>query len=95
MNPIYVPAQSLHDWRKLLASDKHWRENYSAMSIAMSWHDAVGFPAAIARVFTKAGLPFSELEPLLIIPEHRVPLPGGTRIGLQRKSAMRARRRAI
>jgi hypothetical protein len=63
----------------LAKPDLHWKKNYSAMSIAMSWHDAVGFPATIARVFTRAGLPFSELEPLLIIPEHRVPLPGGSR----------------
>lgn len=80
MNPIYVPAAGMDDWRKLLAEpDKHWKENFSAMAIARSWQDAVGFPAAITRVFRKTGLPFSELEPLLILPEHRVPLPGGSR----------------
>jgi hypothetical protein len=80
MNPVYIPASELTDWRKLLADpEKHWRENYSAMSIATAWHNADGFPVAIAKMFGAAGEPFHSMAPLLIIPEHKVELPGGKR----------------
>jgi hypothetical protein len=80
MNPVYIPASELDDWRKLLADpDKHWRENYSAMSIAKAWHEADGFPASIAAVFRASDEPFASFRPLLIIPEHKVKLPGGGR----------------
>ena len=79
MNPIYIPARSLTDWRRLFASEKHWKENCSAMLVAISWYEASGFPPAIARIFRKSGLLFRDLEPLLILPEHRVPLPGAAR----------------
>jgi hypothetical protein len=80
MNPVYIPASELTDWRKLLADpDKHWRENYSAMSIAKAWHGANGFPKPVATMFEAAGEPFHSMAPLLIIPEHKVELPGGER----------------
>lgn len=80
MNSVYVPATGIDDWRRLLAQpDKHWREGYSAMCIAKAWQDAAGFPAPIAAVLEAAGDPLASLEPLLIIPEHKVPLPGGRR----------------
>jgi hypothetical protein len=78
MNPVYVPAQSLSNWRALLAKpDRHWKENYSAMAIAKAWHYANGFPSAVAKIFKSAGEPFASLTPLLILPEHKVNLPGG------------------
>ena len=80
MNPVYVPATGIDDWRKLLAQpDKHWREGYSAMCIAKAWQHATGFPAPIGTALKAAGDPLASLEPLLIIPEHKVPLPGGRR----------------
>jgi hypothetical protein len=80
MNPVYVPATGIDDWRRLLAQpDKHWRENYSAMCIAKAWQEATGFPGPVAAVLKGAGDPLASLEPLLIIPEHKVPLPGGRR----------------
>ena len=78
MNRIHVPSTGLEDWRRLLGKpDEHWVEGRSAMLVAKSWQAADGFPAAIRSVFDGAGEPFSSLAPLLIIPEHQVPLPGG------------------
>lgn len=80
MNPVYIPASEIGDWRKLLADpEKHWRENYSAMAIATAWHNATGFPESVAKMFEAAGEPFRSMEPLIIIPEHKVDLPGGSR----------------
>jgi hypothetical protein len=80
MNPVYVPAKDLANWRALLAQPgKHWKENHSAMAIAKAWHYANGFPASVAAVFEAAGEPFASLVPLLILPEHKVNLPGGKR----------------
>lgn len=75
MNNIYVPATSLEDWSKRLASDKHWRDNYSAKLTAESWHHANGFPAPIAAALQAAGNPFNTFKPLLVLPEHQVPIP--------------------
>jgi hypothetical protein len=80
MNLVYVPATGINDWRRLLAQpDKHWREGYSAMCMAKAWQHAAGFPPPIAAVLGAAGEPLASLRPLLIIPEHKVPLPGGRR----------------
>lgn len=80
MNPVYVPATGIDDWRKLLAQpDKQWREGYSAMCIAKAWQNAAGFPGPISTALKAAGDPVASLEPLLIIPEHKVPLAGGRR----------------
>ena len=81
MNKIYVPAMGLESWRERLVSpDTHWRDNYSAKLTAESWHSADGFPAPITTAFQAAGSPFASLDPLLILPEHQVPiLPFGAR----------------
>lgn len=80
MNPVYIPADSFEQWRAFTAQpDKHWVPGRSAMAIAEAWHNADGFPAPVAAVFRAAGDPFDSLKPLLVIPEHKVPLPGGTR----------------
>lgn len=78
INPVYVPAQGTDDWRRLLAEPaKQWKEGFSAMQVAESWQGANGFPVCIADTLQRAGEPFSLLKPLLILPEHQVPLPGG------------------
>lgn len=80
MNPVYIPADSFEQWRGFTAQpDKHWVPGRSAMSIAETWHNADGFPAPVAAAFRAAGDPFDSLKPLLVIPEHKVPLPGGNR----------------
>lgn len=75
MSRIYVPSSSAEQWAPLLADpDKHWRQGYSARTLAHSWQEAAGFPSEVA----KALLPvFPGVELLLAIPEHQVPLPGG------------------
>jgi hypothetical protein len=80
MNPVYIPASSFEEWRGFTAQpDKHWVPGRSAMAIAEAWHNADGFPPPVGAVFRAAGAPFDSLKPLLVIPEHKVPLPGGSR----------------
>ncbi len=69
---------SAEDWRQHLADPiKHWETGYSAKTLAYCWQEAGGFPRSVTAVFKKAGQPFVDLKPLLILPEHKVPLPGG------------------
>lgn len=55
---------------------KHWRRGYSARTLAYSWHEANGFPAEVQAVLAAQ---FTDIELLLALPEHKVPLPGGSR----------------
>jgi hypothetical protein len=48
------------------------------MATAKAWHRADGFPPDVADMFRKSDV-FSDIEPLLVLPEHQVPLPGGSR----------------
>jgi hypothetical protein len=79
--PILVPTQSYEDWRRLLARpDRHWKAGFSAMTLARSWEAADGFPDEVREVFRSSGHPhLTAIEPLLVIPEYQVPLPGGRR----------------
>ena len=81
MAQILIPASSPEDWQKLLAEpEKHWKRGYSARTLAYCWQEAQGFPLSVSRVFAGSGLAlFEEVEPLLLIPEHQVSLPGGRR----------------
>lgn len=80
MNPVYIPATTFEQWRALTAQpEKHWVPGRSAMAIAQAWHNADGFPAPVGAVFRVAGEPFASLKPLLVIPEYKVPLLGGSR----------------
>ena len=78
MNPIYKPTNCPEDWREFLADpDKHWKTGYSAKSMAHSWEDAKGLPEEISKTIESA---FGHTpEPLIIIPEFKVPLKGGSR----------------
>jgi hypothetical protein len=79
---IVVPTQSPEDWKRLLAKpDLHWREGYSAMTLARSWEAAhPSVPPEIAMALDSAGDPvLHHLDLLLAIPEYQVDLPGGTR----------------
>ena len=79
MNPIYIPAKSAEQWAQFLAEPvKHWRTGYSARSLAYSWQEADGFPAEVRNALSSCPA-LSSLELLLAIPEHQVPLPGGSR----------------
>lgn len=79
MSRIYVPTTSVESWQALLADpEKHWKTGYSAKSLAYCWEEANGFPAEINDLFASAPeLGLKDIELLLAIPEHKVPLPGG------------------
>jgi len=78
MSLILLPANKPEDWRPHLGDpQKHWKSGHSAKALAYCWHEAQGFPKEVESVFRAAGKPFSGLEPLLILPEHKVSLPGG------------------
>lgn len=80
MNMIFIPATKPEDWRSLLAKpDLHWREGYSAMTLAYRWQEADGFPDCIERIFKESDIPlFEDVKPLMAFPEYKVPLPGGS-----------------
>lgn len=77
MSRIYIPASSAEQWAQFLAEPvKHWRQGYSARTLAYSWQEANGFPVEVHSVLTSR---FPGIELLLALPEHQVPLPGGSR----------------
>lgn len=69
------------DWKALLADpDKHWRMGYSARTLAHCWEAHDGFPPEVSSAFAAVTDPeFSQLVPLLAVPEFKVALPGGNR----------------
>ena len=77
--PILIPAESTDDWRKLLRDPvKHWRQGFSAKSLADSWQGEDGFSADVRQLFKSASVPgVHDAEMLLGIPEHPTNLPGG------------------
>lgn len=81
MPKFFSPADKAADWQQLLAKpDLHWKTGYSARSIAYSWTEARGFPREVKAVLDDADAsPLHDLEFLIGIPEHEVPLPGGRR----------------
>lgn len=69
----YPPSVGVRDWRGLHKS-KHWRKFYSAYELAVSWESADPFlPREIQAWFGGSA------ELLAVIPEHKTPLPGGSR----------------
>jgi len=81
MPKFFAPADKPTDWQRLLADPvKHWRTGYSAKSIAYSWTEAKGFPREVQAVLDGSDAAcLHDLEFLIGIPEHEVPLPGGRR----------------
>ena len=79
MSKIYIPSAGPDSWQQFLADpEKQWRTGYSAKSLAYSWEEAGGFPREIKRALLESGIDeMAGIEPLLVIPEHKVPLPGG------------------
>lgn len=69
----YPPSNGIDDWRGL-HKEKHWRKFYSAYELAVSWESADPFlPREIQAWFGDSA------ELLAVIPEHKTPLPGGSR----------------
>ncbi|SDM73213.1 hypothetical protein SAMN04488568_1208 [Maricaulis salignorans] len=76
MPPIYRRSSGPEDWKQFLAApDRHWKTGHSAKSMAYSWEEADGLPLEVSATITDAigDIP----EPLIIIPEYKVALPGG------------------
>jgi hypothetical protein len=78
MNQIYLPTTGSHEWQSLLARPGlHWKHGASAMGLADAREHADGWPkAAAASLATDHEL--SDLAMLLAVPEHEVPLNGGS-----------------
>jgi hypothetical protein len=77
LSKIYIPTSNAEQWTQFLADPaKHWRKGYSARTLAYSWQEADGFPSEVRSVLASK---FPAIELLLAIPEHQVPLPGGSR----------------
>jgi hypothetical protein len=76
INRIYVPARGLEDWQNLLGDpSKHWKEGRSAMSLAYRWC-AGDFPDVVSAALDGADIDaIRNLELLVGLPEHQVPLP--------------------
>jgi len=81
MKRIFIASTQPEDWKRLLADpEKHWRTGFSAKSLAHCWEDTDNFPQEITRLFAESNIPtFQNIEVLLILPEYKVPLPGGRR----------------
>ena len=81
MPKFFAPADKPTDWQQLLADPvKHWKTGYSARSMAYSWTEARGFPREIQAILDGSDAAcLRELQFLIGIPEHEVPLPGGRR----------------
>jgi hypothetical protein len=75
---ILVPTTNADSWKAFLASETHWKDNYSAKSVAESWERVDGLPKEIISAFNKHES-FKDSEMMLAIPEFKVPLPGGSR----------------
>lgn len=79
LGKILVPADSPDDWQRFLAEpEKQWKTGFSARSMAYCWQEAGGIPTDVVNVLEQAPA-FSGIETLFVIPEHKVPLPGGSR----------------
>ena len=78
MPKILVPSAGPGDWKCLLAKpEQQWARGKSARTLAHCWEDCDGFPPEITAILRHSAL--REIEPLLICPEWKVPLPGGRR----------------
>lgn len=76
MGNVYIQATSADDWAQYLADPvKHWRTGYSAKTLAHCWQDANGFPIEVNGALATSDA-FRGAVPLIVIPEHKVPLPG-------------------
>jgi hypothetical protein len=77
MTCFYLPGSGPDAWQWLLARPAlHWKYGASAMSLAYAWENAEGWPPRVSEALA-ADPDLRELELLLAIPEHQVPLPGG------------------
>jgi len=76
MKRLYLPLKNIEQWKALLPNpEKQWKTGNSARALAFSWHEANGIPDEVKRVLSPC-LDFHDVEALIMIPEHKVALPG-------------------
>lgn len=79
MTKIFVPSSGPDDWRQFLAEpEKHWKTGNSAKALAYCWEEHGDIPPEVRSVLGGATR-LTDVEALICIPEHQVPLPGGSR----------------
>lgn len=80
MSRIYLQTAGPHDWQWHLARpNRHWKHGASSMALADAWEEASpSWPPAVQDALAKSHT-LRDLELLLALPEHEVPLPGGSR----------------
>lgn len=79
MTRIFMPTSGPEDWKQLLADpEKHWKTGNSARALAHCWEESGGIPDEVRTVLANAS-ELAEIEVLFCIPEHQVPIPGGSR----------------
>lgn len=77
---FYVPTDDVGDWRRRLAQpEKHWAVGRSAMMLACCWEEAAGFPPEVSQLMDTLPVEYRPIEFLAAFPEHKTPLPGGSR----------------
>ena len=78
---ILVPAKTSEDWKGFLAEpDKHWKDGFSAKSLADKWQNSYGLPSKVQNLLMSSqDNHFEGLKMLFGIPEFKVMLPGGGR----------------
>jgi hypothetical protein len=76
---IFIPSSGPKDWQDLLADpEMQWASGYSARTLAHCWESAGGFPPEVTEVLSQNPA-FRDAKPLLIFPEWKVTLPGGSK----------------
>lgn len=77
MPKIYFPSAGPDDWKRFLDKPElHWATGRSARTTAHAWEAAEGAPPEVEAVLGRA---LGPVRLLLAIPEHKTPLPGGSR----------------
>lgn len=75
MPPIYRPASGPKDWRSLLADPaRSLKTGYFERAMAHAWEETVSSPPEIRKAL--AAHFNADIEPLCVVPEHKVAMPG-------------------
>jgi hypothetical protein len=77
MSRVFIPSDGPSAWQHLLAKpERHWVTGYSARTVAHSWEAQSSWPPEVVKILEQE---LGPTELLLAIPEHKTPLPGGSR----------------
>ena len=78
MDRILIPAASADDWCGApLDPAPVWQPGNPARALAYCWQDADGVPESVHQTLSDVES-FRGFEILMVLPTHRVPLPGGS-----------------